>query len=182
MVVFSFQLLFSKVCIGSAVVGDHVEEGGFAETQAVLIDDGREVEVGAVVADGDGGVAQVARGFVATGVVAEGVVGTDFAGAFEQEEFVAEGVVGEVADAGEIEAEAVDGLHAEGGVEALVIGVFEPAGELGVELLEAADVAEVADEELVANGAEEAFDFAFGGTVAHGGVDEHGADALADEG
>jgi hypothetical protein len=68
-------------------------------------------------------------------------------------------------------------------VDALVVGVLQPAGELGVELLgEAADVAEIPDEELVAHGAEEALDFALGGTVSHRSVDEHGAEALADEG
>ena len=65
---------------------------------------------------------------------------------------------------------------------ALVVGVLHPAGELGVELGEAADVAEVANEELVAHGAEESLDLAFGGTVSHRGVDEHGAEAGADEG
>jgi hypothetical protein len=178
------RIVMSEVVlhIGSAVVGHHVEKDGFAETDAILIDDGREVEIGAVVADGDGGVAQITGCLVTAVVITECVVGADPAGAFQEEEFVAERVFGEVADAGEVEAEAVDGFHAEGGMHALVIGVFQPAGELGVELLEGTDVAEVADEELVAHGAEEALDFSFGRAVSHRSVDEHGADARADEG
>lgn len=58
-----------------------------------------------------------------------------------------------------------------------VVGGFDPVGELVVELLKVVDLAEVADEELIADGAEEAFDFAFGGTVSNGCVDEDGAEA-----
>ncbi len=64
---------------------------------------------------------------------------------------------------------------------AAVIGVLDPAGELVVELLQALDVAEIADEELVPHGAEEAFDFAFGGTVPDRRVDQHGAEAGAND-
>jgi hypothetical protein len=167
--------------VGVAVVGDEVESGGITEAMAVLVDDGWEAEAGAVVADGDGGVAQVAGGFEALVVVVEGVVGADFAGAFEEEEFVVVGVVVEAADEVEVEAEAVDGFHAEGAVFAGVVGGFDPLGELVVELVEVVDVAEIADEELVADGAKEAFDFAFGGTISDGGVDEDGAEPRADE-
>jgi hypothetical protein len=52
--------MFSKLDPGPAVVGDGVEEGGLAEAFAILIDDGREADALAPVADGDGGVAQVA--------------------------------------------------------------------------------------------------------------------------
>jgi len=86
----------------------------------------------------------------------------------------------EVSDAVEVEAEAVEGAHAEGAVFAAVVGVFDPAGEVFVEFLEAGDVVEVLVEVLVADGAEEAFDFSFGGSVTHGGVDEDGAEAGAD--
>ena len=167
--------------VGFAVVGDHVELGGCAEALSVLIDDGREVDAGAVVADGDGGVAQVAGGFVTDGVEAKGVVGADLAGAFQKKEFVAVGVVGQMADVVEIEPEAVDGFHAEGGVLTFVIGGLNPLAELGVELLEIADVAQVTHEELVAHGAEEAFYFSLGSSIAHGCVDEDGAEARADE-
>ena len=63
-----------------------------------------------------------------------------------------------------------------------VISVLYPAGELAVEFAKRVDGGEVADEELFAHGAEEAFDFSLGGTVAHGRVDEHGAEAGADGG
>ena len=122
----------------------------------------------AVVADGDGFVAHVAGGFVAAGVEAEGVVDADFAGVLKHEEFGGIRVAGEIADAVQIKAEAVDGFHAEGGVDAVVIGGFEPFNEGGVEVAQGVDVGEVAGEELVAHGAEEAFDFAFGGRRARG--------------
>lgn len=166
-----------EVDVGVSVVGDEIEFGGFAEAVAVLVDDGEEADSGAIVADGDGGVTEVAGCFEAVGVVAESVVGADFAGAFEEEEFAIVGVVGDTADEVEVEAEAVDGFHAEGGVFAGVVGGFDPVGELMVELFKVVDLAEVADEELIADGAEEAFDFAFGGTVSNGCVDEDGAEA-----
>jgi hypothetical protein len=131
----------------------------------------------AVVAEVDGFSSEVAGGFVAGVLVVEGVVGADFAGGLEVEEFVVVFGVGESADEVEVESEAVDGFHAEGGVEVLVVGVFDPAGEGFVELAQRGDGAEVADEELFADGAEEAFDLAFGGSVADGGVDEDGAEA-----
>ena len=153
--------------VGAAVVGDGVEKGGVAKADAVLIDGGGKAGV-AVVADGDGFVAHVAGGFVAAGVEAEGVVDADFAGVLKHEEFGGIRVAGEIADAVQIKAEAVDGFHAEGGVDAVVIGGFEPFNEGGVEVAQGVDVGEVAGEELVAHGAEEAFDFAFGGRRARG--------------
>ena len=53
-------------------------------------------------------------------------------------------------------------------MDAVVIGGFEPFNEGGVEVAQGVDVGEVAGEELVAHGAEEAFDFAFGGRRARG--------------
>ncbi len=153
--------------VGAAVVGDGVEKGGVAKADAVLIDGGGKAGV-AVVADGDGFVAHVAGGFVAAGIEAEGVVDADFAGVLKHEEFGGIRVAGEIADAVQIKAEAVDGFHAEGGVDAVVIGGFEPFNEGGVEVAQGVDVGEVAGEELVAHGAEEAFDFAFGGRRARG--------------
>ncbi len=146
-----------------------------------MIDDGWEAESGAVVADGDGGVAQVAGGFEADGVEAKCVVSADFSGAFKEEEFAIVGVIGDAAYEVEIKAEAVDGFHAEGGVLAYVVGAFDPLGELVIELAQVADVAQVADEELVSNGAEEAFDFSFGGPVSDRCVDEDGAEPGANE-
>jgi hypothetical protein len=53
----------------------------------------------------------------------EGVVDADFAGVLKHEEFGGKRVAGEVADAVQIEAEAVDGFHAKSGVVAVVIGL-----------------------------------------------------------
>lgn len=63
-----------------------------------------------------------------------------------------------------------------------VIGVFDPAVEEVVEFVQRADVVEVLGEELVADGAEEAFDFALCSSVAHGSMDENGAESAADLG
>jgi len=91
----------------------------------------------------------------------EGVVYADFSGGFEVEEFLVELALMEVPDATEIETEAVEGTHAEGGVLAEVVGVFDPAGEVVVEFFEAGNVVEVLVEILVSDGAEEAFDLSF---------------------
>ncbi len=164
-----------------AVVGDGIEGDGGAEAFALEVGDGLGAVAGeAAVAQRDGFATQVARGFVADVFELECVVGADFAGGFEEEEFLVEFALLEVANASEIEAEAVEGFHAVGAVLTEVIGVFDPAGELVVEFFEGGDVGEVAAEELVTHGAEEAFDFAFGGSIAHGGVEEDGAEAGAD--
>ena len=63
-----------------------------------------------------------------------------------------------------------------------VIGVLQPAGELIVELVETADVAEVAHQELVPDGTKEAFDLALGGTVPDRRVNQHRAEPGADDG
>ncbi len=57
-----------------------------------------------------------------------------------------------------------------------VVVVLDPEAELAVECFQGGEV-ELADEELVADAAEEAFDFALGGGVADGGVAEDAADA-----
>ena len=61
----------------------------------------------------------------------------------------------------EIQTESVEGLHSQGRVLTGVVGVFNPADELLVELLDAEDVAEIADKELVTDGAEKPFYLAF---------------------
>lgn len=171
----------SELDVRSAVVGDWVQFRSISKALSVLIDDRCKADAWTVVADGDGGVAKVTRSFVAGCVVAEGVVRADFAGAFEEEKFFAERVVGEVADVLKIEAEAVDGLHAKGGVFAAMIGVFDPTGELGIELFEGGDVTEIANEELIPDGAEEALNFAFGGTIPNGCMNEDGPESGTDE-
>lgn len=81
----------------------------------------------------------------------------------------------------EVETEAIDGFHAKGGVFACVVGGFDPLGKCEVEFIKMVDVTEVAHEELIAHGAKEAFDFAFGSAVSDGGVDEDGAEARTDK-
>lgn len=112
----------------------------------------------------------------------KGVVDADFARGFEVEKFVIEFGVREEEEATDVELEAVDGLHAKGGVLPGMIGVFDPAVEEVVEFFQGADVVEILGKELVAHGAEEAFDFTFGGSIPHGGVDEDGAEAGANLG
>lgn len=150
-----------------------------------MVDDGRaafgSTTISGVV-NGDRFSAQVTGSFVAFGLEGEGVVDTDFASGFEVEEFVVEFGVREEAKATDIELEAVDGFHAKGGVFPGVIGVFDPAVEEVIEFFQGADVVEILGEELIAHGAKEAFDFAFGGSIAHGGVDEDGAEAGANLG
>ena len=143
---------------------DGVEEDGGAEAFAIEVGDGWVADASggeAVVAEGDGFFAEVARGFVAGVFELEGVIYPDFSVGFEVEEFLVELALVEVADAPEVEAEAVEGAHAEGGVFAEVVGVFDPVCEVVVEFFEVADVVEVLVEVLVSNGAEEAFDFSF---------------------
>ena len=147
----------------------------------VVDDDGGGVEAAAVVAELDLLVAQVDGGFVASAGEAEGVVFFDLPVGLGEEEFVVVFGRRQEADAGQVDAEAVDGLHADGVVRHGVVVVFDPVGELAVEGFEGGEV-ELFDEELVADAAEEAFDFALGGGVADGGMAQDAADAGADEG
>jgi len=96
------------------------------------------------------------------------------------EEFSAKAAAVEVSDVVEIESEAVEGFHADAFVVAEVVGVFDPFEEEGVELCKVVDGGEVLDEELITDGAKEAFYFSFGGSVSHWGVDKNGAESLAD--
>jgi len=62
-----------------------------------------------------------------------------------------------------------------------VVLLLDPEGELAIESFQRGQV-ECADEELIADAAEEAFDLALGGGVADVGVSEQAADAGGDEG
>lgn len=59
------MVLRKGVEVWLAIIVKEVEEGGFAEAVAVLIDDGCLFLIGSVVADGDGLAGEVARWFVA---------------------------------------------------------------------------------------------------------------------
>ena len=126
-------------------------------------------------------VAEVGGGFVASDLEAKRVVAFDLPGGLGVEEFVVVLGGGQEAYAGEVDAEAIDGFHADGVVLGGVVVAFDPLGELAVEVFEGGEV-ELLDEELVADAAEEAFDLSLGGSVADGGVPEDTADAGADEG
>ena len=151
-------------------VGDGVEEAGGSLALAFVIDDdGGGFQAAAVEAELDFLVAEVDGSFVASAGEAEGVVFFDFTFRFGVEEFVVVFGGRQEAESSEVDAEAVDGLHAEGVVRRGVVVVFDPVSELLVEGLEGREI-ELLDEELVADAAEKAFDFALGGRVSHGGM------------
>ena len=87
----------------------------------------------AVVAELDFLVAQVDGGFVAAALEAEGVVFFDLPRGLGVEEFVGVFGRGQEADAGQVDAEAVDGLHADGVVRHGVVLAFDPVAELAIE-------------------------------------------------
>ena len=147
----------------------------------MIDDDGGGIEPASVEAELDGLVAEVDGGFVASAGEAEGVVFFDLSFGLGEEEFVVVFGGRQEADACEVDAEAIDRLHADGVVRHGVVVVFDPVGELAVEGFEGGKV-ELFDEELVADAAEEALDFSLGGGVADGGMAQDAADAGADEG
>ena len=153
---------------------------------ALVVDDDGGGSVGgvtavAVVAELDFLVAQVDGGFVASARKLKVLSFLTFRVGLGVEEFVVVFGGRQEADARQVDAEAVDGLHADGVVWAGVVVVFDPVGELAVEGFERGEV-ELADEELIADASEEAFDLSLGGGVADGGVAQDAADAGADEG
>ncbi|MFM1945066.1 MAG: hypothetical protein RI897_4048 [Verrucomicrobiota bacterium] len=97
----------------------------------------------------------------------------------DEEEFIVGFIGREVTDSGAIQCETVQRCHFQNGMLLCVVVFLDPVGELTVEGFERTEV-QRAGEELVADGAEEAFDFSLGRAVAHGGVMEQAADAGAD--
>jgi hypothetical protein len=114
----------------------------------VVDDDGGGVLAVSVVAELDLPVAEVNGGFIASAGEAESVVFFDLSGGLGVEEFVVVFGRCQEADAGKVDAEAVDGFHAEGVVRNGVVVVFDPVAELAVEGFERGEV-ELAEEELV---------------------------------
>ena len=146
-----------------------------------MIDDDRGgIEAAPVKADLDLFVAEVDAGFVTPAGEAESVVFLDLSFVLGEEEFVVVFGRRQEAETGQVDAEAIDRLHADGIVRHGVVVVFDPIGELAVESFERGEV-ELFDEELVADAAKKALDFSFGGGVANGGMAENAADAGADE-
>ena len=89
-----------------------------------------------VVAQLDFVAAEVGGGFVAAVVEAEGVVFFHDPVGLGVEEFVVVFGGREEADAGEVNAEAVDGFESDGVVWCGVVIAFDPVGELSVEYFE----------------------------------------------
>ena len=149
---------------------------------ALVVDDnGGGVRAVPIVAKLDFLVAQIDGSFVAPGGETEGVVFFDLPGGLGVKEFVVVFGGRQEADARQVDAEAVDGFHADGVVFGGVVVVFDPVGELAVEGFERREI-ELANEELIADPAKEAFDFSLGGSIANGGMPEDAADAGANEG
>src|SRR5690606_15921231 len=84
------------------------------------------------------------------------------------------------ANALEIEAEAIDGLHAEGAVLALVVFILDPTGEGAIERFEARQV-ELTGQETHSDGAKKSFDLSLRSPAAHRRMTEDSADALTDQ-
>ncbi|HEX2873810.1 MAG TPA: hypothetical protein VHP33_21285 [Polyangiaceae bacterium] len=122
--------------------------------------------------------AEVARGFEAGVLEREGVVGEHAAVLLDGEELVAHVARREKSDAPHVEREAVERLHPERAVLALVVLVLEPADEGAVERFEAGKV-EVFRQEALADRSEKSLDFSLRGPVAHRSMTENRAQALA---
>ncbi|MFT5527166.1 MAG: hypothetical protein ACI9HK_005148 [Pirellulaceae bacterium] len=168
------------VCSARQSVGHRIQRSGLAEASALLVDHDRTFSVtfvsqlGLLAAHVDGR-------FVADSLKAEGVVLFDRASFLGIEQLV--GILGgvEEADTGQVDAEAVDRLHAEGRVFSCVVVVFDPLSELFVELTERGKV-EVANEKLVTDSAKEPLDLSLGGSVSNGRVTEDTTNSGANEG
>lgn len=165
--------------LGFAIVGDWVEGIGMAHAFAFVEDDDAFFGTITLEADLDGPVGQVPWGFPTNGFEGESVVGADMTVFLDEEHFVI-GLVGrEVADPGAIESKTLQRCHLQNGMFLGVVLFLDPEGELTVESVERTAI-QRSGKELVSNGSEEAFDFAFGGTVAHRGVMKKTSDACAD--
>lgn len=161
------------------VVGDGVQRVGLAHALTFVIDDHSPGGALALKADLDGALGQVARSFKSHGLEGEGVVSPHVAVFLDKEQFVIGFIGRQEADAVAVQGEAVQGRHAQDGVDLGIVLFFNPLNELAIEALQGGEV-QLAGEELVTDGPEEAFDFSFGGTVAHGRVGQEAADPGAD--
>ncbi len=175
----SLELVLSKV--GLAVVGNGIEGRCGAQALAIEVDNGLgSVADKAAVSQSDGLPSEVARCFVADGLELEGVVNSDLAAGFEEEEFLVELGVLKESNAVEVEAKAVDGAHAQGGVFAGVVDVLDPAGELIIEFLEGGYMLQVLIEELGPDSTKKAFYLSLRCSVSYWSMQEDGSEACAD--
>lgn len=156
--------LASRFLRGLSVIGNEVDGASLAHALALEVHDGA-VEFQAIEADLDFAISEVAGCLEAGVLKGEGVVGEDGAVLLDEEQLVVDLAWRQEADAIEIEAEAVDGLHAEGAVLMLMILILEPRSEGAIERFAAGQV-EVARQEAHSNGTKESFDLPLRSPVA----------------
>jgi hypothetical protein len=161
-------------------IGDEIDGFSHADAVVFVINDHR-IFFRFVKTDDDVFVPQIGTDFVTEIVKRERIVLFDFSGLFREKEFVIDLVRRQESYAFEVESEAVDGFHADGGVLGCVVVVFDPLGELPVKGVQGGQV-ELSDKKFIAYGTEEPFDLSFGCAVAYGCVAQNAADACANEG
>ena len=109
------------------IVGDGVQQAGLAHALALVINDDPRGRVFALEADLNGALGQVAGSFEAQRFEGEGVVGAHVAFFLDEEQFVV-GLVGrEEAHPAAVQGEAVQGRHAQHGVELGVVTLPRPS-------------------------------------------------------
>ena len=164
-----------------AIVCDEIDGSGFAHPLSVVENDGAVIESLPVIADLDLSVAQVARSLKTNLFKTESVVVADMPIFFGEEEFVV-GLVGrEEANAGEVDAETVNGFHAQSGMSDGIVFVLDPIGKLSVEDLHRREV-ESSGEEGGAGGPMKSFNLSLRRSISYRGVAQQTSDASADLG
>jgi len=114
------------------IIGDRVQRLSLANTRAFEEDDDSREGV-AIKTNLDLTVSQIRWSFEADVFQGEGVVDLDLAGFFNEEEFIIGFIGRKETDAFQIQAEAIDGLHADGRMNASIVPVLNPKSELAVE-------------------------------------------------
>ena len=110
--------------------------------------------------------------FVSVTLEAKGVVFLDRASILGVEQLVGVLRGTEESNAREIDTESIDGLHTQSGMDGRVVVLFDPVGELPIQRLKRTEI-KIANEELVANSAKEAFDLPLGSRVSNGRVTQN---------
>jgi len=112
--------------------------------------------------------------------IAQGVVFLDRASILGVEQLVGVLRGTEESNAREIDTESIDGLHTQSGMDGRVVVLFDPVGELPIQRLKRTEI-KIANEELVANSAKEAFDLPLGSRVSNGRVTQNATHSGTDE-
>lgn len=160
-----------ELSLGFAVVGDGIQSFGFAHAMTLVKDDDSLGGCLALETNLDGTIGQMPRRFKAGAFEGEGIVSPDMAIFLHKEEFVVDLIGRQELDLRPIQSKAVQRRHLQGAVCLGVVVFLDPMSELLVKRLKRTQV-QLADQELVAHGAKEAFDLAFGGPVTKGSVME----------